>query len=168
MDRYDLIVVGSGPGGVPLAHSLAPTGRRILLIERGDYLPRSRANWDSRTVFVEGTYQANETWYVRDGRSLHPGLHYFVRGNSKVYGAALLRLRGARLRRRSSTRAASPRLGRSPMRPSSPSTPRPRRCSTSTAGAARTPTSRPRMARSRTLQSRTSPTSPTFRSGWAP
>ncbi len=93
MDHYDLIVVGSGPGGASLAHSLAPTGKRILLIERGDYLPRSRANWDSRTVFVEGTYQANETWYGRDGRSFHPGLHYFVGGNSKVYGAALLRLR---------------------------------------------------------------------------
>ena len=93
MDHYDLIVVGSGPGGASLAHSLAPTGKRILLIERGDYLPRSRANWDSRTVFVEGTYQANESWYGRDGRSFHPGLHYFVGGNSKVYGAALLRLR---------------------------------------------------------------------------
>ena len=93
MDHYDLIVVGSGPGGASLAYSLAPTGKRILLIERGDYLPRSRANWDSRTVFVEGTYQANETWYGRDGRSFHPGLHYFVGGNSKVYGAALLRLR---------------------------------------------------------------------------
>ena len=93
MDHYDLIVVGSGPGGASLAHSLAPTGKRILLIERGDYLPRSRANWDSRTVFVDGTYQANEGWYGRDGRSFHPGLHYFVGGNSKVYGAALLRLR---------------------------------------------------------------------------
>ncbi len=93
MDHYDLIVVGSGPGGASLAHSLARTGKRILLIERGDYLPRSRANWDSRTVFVDGTYQANESWYGRDGRSFHPGLHYFAGGNSKVYGAALLRQR---------------------------------------------------------------------------
>ena len=93
MDHYDLIVVGSGPGGASLAQSLAPTGKRILLIERGDYLPRSRANWDSKTVFVDAAYQAKETWYGRDGRTFHPGLHYFVGGNSKVYGAALLRLR---------------------------------------------------------------------------
>ena len=63
------------------------------MLERGGYLPRSRANWDAQTVFVEGRYQAMETWYGRDGAAFHPGLHYYVGGNSKVYGAALLRLR---------------------------------------------------------------------------
>jgi choline dehydrogenase-like flavoprotein len=92
-EEFDLIVIGSGPGGASLAHRLAPTGKRILLLERGGYLPRSRANWDSQTVFVDGAYQAKETWYGRDGREFHPGLHYYVGGNSKVYGAALLRLR---------------------------------------------------------------------------
>ena len=91
--HYDLIVVGSGPGGASLVHRLGATGKRILLLERGDYLPRSRANWDSQTVFVDGAYQAKETWYGADGREFHPGLHYYVGGNSKVYGAALLRLR---------------------------------------------------------------------------
>jgi choline dehydrogenase-like flavoprotein len=91
--HYDLIVIGSGPGGASLAHRLAPTGRRILLLERGDYLPRSPANWDSQTVFVDGAYQADETWYGGDGKEFHPGLHYYVGGNSKVYGAALFRLR---------------------------------------------------------------------------
>src|ERR1700733_12665265 len=93
MSQYDLIVVGSGPGGASLVHRLAPTGKRILLIERGDYLPRSRANWDAKTVFVDGAYQASETWYGREGETFHPGLHYYVGGNSKVYGAALFRLR---------------------------------------------------------------------------
>ena len=92
-EHYDIIVIGSGPGGASLAHRLAPTGKRILMLERGDYLPRSRANWDSKTVFVDGAYQAKETWYGSDGREFHPGLHYYVGGNSKVYGAALLRLR---------------------------------------------------------------------------
>ena len=91
--HYDVIVIGSGPGGASLAHRLAPTGKRILLLERGDYLPRTRANWDAQTVFVDGVYQTPETWYGRDGRCFHPGLHYYVGGNSKVYGAALLRLR---------------------------------------------------------------------------
>ena len=92
-DHYDMIVIGSGPGGASVAHSLAPTGKRILLLERGDYLPRSPANWDSQTVFVDGAYQADETWYGKDGRAFHPGLHYYVGGNSKVYGAALFRMR---------------------------------------------------------------------------
>ncbi len=93
LDHYDVIVIGSGPGGASLAHRLAPTGKRILMLERGDYLPRAPANWDSQTVFVDGAYQAKETWYGRNGESFHPGLHYYVGGNSKVYGAALLRLR---------------------------------------------------------------------------
>jgi choline dehydrogenase-like flavoprotein len=92
-EHYDVIVIGSGPGGGSVVHRLAPTGKRILLLERGDYLPRSPANWDSQTVFVDGIYQASETWYGADGSSFHPGLHYYVGGNSKVYGAALFRMR---------------------------------------------------------------------------
>ena len=92
-DHYDLIVIGSGPGGASLAQRVARTGKRILLLERGDYLPRSPANWDSKTVFVDGAYQAKETWFETNGNAFHPGLHYYVGGNSKVYGAALFRLR---------------------------------------------------------------------------
>ncbi len=92
-DHYDLIVIGSGPGGASLAQRLAPTGKRILMLERGGYLPRSRKNWDAGTVFVDAAYQATETWYGGDGTEFRPGLHYFVGGNSKVYGSALLRLR---------------------------------------------------------------------------
>lgn len=92
-NHYDVIIIGSGPGGASVAQKLAPTGKRILLLERGEYLPRTRANWDAQTVFVDGAYQANETWYGKDGESFHPGLHYYVGGNSKVYGAALFRLR---------------------------------------------------------------------------
>jgi choline dehydrogenase-like flavoprotein len=92
-EPYDVIVIGSGPGGAALAQRLAPTGKRILILERGGYLPRSPANWDSKTVFVDGTYQVTDTWYGRDGKTFQPGLHRFVGGNSKVYGAALFRLR---------------------------------------------------------------------------
>ena len=93
VDHYDVVIVGSGPGGGTMAWRLAQTGKRILLLERGGYLPREQANWDSRAVFVEARYQAAETWYSSDGSKFHPGLHYFVGGNSKVYGAVLLRLR---------------------------------------------------------------------------
>jgi len=91
--RYDLIVIGSGPGGASLAQRLAPSGKRILILERGEYLPREEANWSAKSVFVEGKYQADETWTNAQGDSFHPGLHYYVGGNSKVYGAALFRLR---------------------------------------------------------------------------
>ncbi|MEP6884457.1 MAG: GMC family oxidoreductase [Gammaproteobacteria bacterium] len=92
-EKYDAIIVGSGPGGGTMAWRLAQSGKRILLLERGDYLPRERENWDPQAVFIDAKYQAKETWYDADGRSFQPGLHYFVGGNSKVYGSVLLRLR---------------------------------------------------------------------------
>ena len=93
MDRYDVIIVGSGPGGATAAWRLGATGKRILLLERGGYLPRERENWDTTEVFGRARYQANETWRSGDGETFRPGLHYWVGGNSKLYGAALFRLR---------------------------------------------------------------------------
>ena len=91
--HYDIIIIGTGAGGGTLVHRLAPSGKRILLLERGGFLPRERDNWDATAVFVDAKYQAKETWYGADGRSFHPGIHYWVGGNTKMYGAALFRLR---------------------------------------------------------------------------
>jgi choline dehydrogenase-like flavoprotein len=93
LKHYDLIVIGSGPGGASLAQALAPTGKRILILERGDYLPREEGNWSAQAVFVDGKYQAAETWTNVEGGAFRPQLHYCVGGNSKVYGSALFRLR---------------------------------------------------------------------------
>ncbi|HKS29799.1 MAG TPA: GMC family oxidoreductase [Pyrinomonadaceae bacterium] len=92
-NHYDVIIIGTGAGGGTLAYRLAPSGKRILLLERGDYVPRERANWDSRAVNVEGKYQTKEKWRDRDGEELHPHTNYYVGGNTKFYGAALFRLR---------------------------------------------------------------------------
>jgi choline dehydrogenase-like flavoprotein len=92
-NRWDVIVIGSGAGGGTLAYALAPTGKRILLIERGDYVRREKANWDSRAVNLEGKYQTTEVWRDVDGKPLHPHTNYYVGGNTKFYGAALFRLR---------------------------------------------------------------------------
>ncbi|MDH3497548.1 MAG: GMC family oxidoreductase [Gemmatimonadota bacterium] len=91
--HYDVIIIGSGAGGGTLAHRLAPSGKRILLLERGNYVPREKDNWRPRAVNVEGKYQAKEVWYDRDGKPLHPHTNYNVGGNTKFYGAALFRLR---------------------------------------------------------------------------
>ena len=92
-NHYDVIVIGSGAGGGTLAHRLAPSGKRILLLERGGYVPRERDNWESRAVNVEGKYNTKETWYDGAGKPLHPHTNYYVGGNTKFYGAALFRLR---------------------------------------------------------------------------
>ncbi len=91
--HYDIIIIGTGPGGGTLAYKLAPSGKKILLLERGGYLPREKDNWSSKTVFIDNKYKAKETWYDKHGGPFHPGIHYNVGGNSKVYGAALLRMR---------------------------------------------------------------------------
>ena len=90
---YDVIIIGSGAGGGTLAGHLAPTGKRILLIERGGWLPRERQNWDVDEVFVKNRYVSRETWYDTQGTPFQPGVHYFVGGATKLYGAALYRLR---------------------------------------------------------------------------
>jgi hypothetical protein len=59
-------------------------------LERGNYLPREEANWSSKAVFVDAKYQADETWVNAKGDKFYPALHYYVGGNSKVYGTALL------------------------------------------------------------------------------
>jgi choline dehydrogenase-like flavoprotein len=91
-DHYDVLVVGSGPGGATTAARVAETGKRVLMLERGDFLPRERDNWDSHAVFGDAKYTADETFYDLHDRPFRPELHYYVGGNSKVYGAALFRL----------------------------------------------------------------------------
>ena len=92
-DDYDLIIIGSGAGGGTLAYGLAPTGLRILLLERGDYIRREPENWDSREVITRARYKTHEKWIDRDGQQFHPGQHYYVGGQTKFYGAILFRLR---------------------------------------------------------------------------
>jgi choline dehydrogenase-like flavoprotein len=92
---YDVIIIGTGAGGGTLLRRLAPTGLKILVLERGGFLPRERENWDEREVFERKRYQAQETWFDADDKPFRPYTHYFVGGNTKMYGAALLRLRRA-------------------------------------------------------------------------
>lgn len=93
MTHYDIIIIGSGAGGGTLAYALASTGKKILIVERGDYLPREKQNWQVKAVFLENRYKTKEVWHNSQGKEIHPGTHYFVGGNTKVYGAALFRLR---------------------------------------------------------------------------
>ncbi|MEW6131407.1 MAG: GMC family oxidoreductase [Acidobacteriota bacterium] len=92
-NHYDVIIIGSGAGGGTLTYALASTGKRILLLERGDFVEREKDNWNSRAVNVEGKYQTKEKWRDKDGKELHPHTNYYVGGNTKFYGAALFRFR---------------------------------------------------------------------------
>jgi choline dehydrogenase-like flavoprotein len=91
--HWDVIIIGSGAGGGTLFHALASTGKRILLLERGEYVPREKDNWSTRAVNLDGKYGAKEVWRDAEGGALHPHTNYWVGGNTKFYGAALFRLR---------------------------------------------------------------------------
>jgi choline dehydrogenase-like flavoprotein len=93
MDAYDVINIGTGAGGGTLAHHLAPSGKKILLLERGDWLPREPENWRAQDVFVDNRYVSEDTWYDANGKPFQPQIHYVVGGATKLYGAALYRLR---------------------------------------------------------------------------
>jgi choline dehydrogenase-like flavoprotein len=92
-ESYDVIIIGTGAGGGTLANTLAESGKNILLLERGDFLPREVENWDARSVFVDGRYMSSDAWFDRDGKQFQPQVHYYVGGATKLYGAALYRLR---------------------------------------------------------------------------
>jgi len=92
-NRYDIIIIGTGAGGGTLAYQLAPSGQSILVLDRGDYVPREKANWDPRVGNIDGHYNTKETWLDKEGKELHPHTNYYVGGNTKFYGAALFRLR---------------------------------------------------------------------------
>jgi len=92
-DPFDAIIIGSGAGGGTLALQLARAGKRILILERGPFMPQEKLNWDTSAVFLDNRYHTKETWQDKDGKPLHPQQAYFVGGQTKVYGAAMFRMR---------------------------------------------------------------------------
>jgi choline dehydrogenase-like flavoprotein len=92
-NHYDIIIIGTGTGGSTMAHKLATTGKRILILERGGFIPKEKENWDPHEVVTKGRYRPDEYWYDQDDKPFKPFIHYNVGGNSKMYGAALFRFR---------------------------------------------------------------------------
>ena len=76
-----------------MAYALRDSGRKVLLLERGDFLPKEPENWSPEAVFDRKRYKPTEVWHDDAGKPFNPGVHYFVGGNTKVYGAALPRFR---------------------------------------------------------------------------
>jgi choline dehydrogenase-like flavoprotein len=91
--QYDTIIIGTGAGGGTLAFHLAQAGKKILILERGSFMPQEKLNWDTSAVFHDNRYHTKETWHDKDGKDLHPQQSYFVGGQTKVYGAAMFRMR---------------------------------------------------------------------------
>jgi choline dehydrogenase-like flavoprotein len=92
-DQYDAIIIGTGAGGGTLALHLAQAGKRILIVERGPFLPQEKLNWSTTAVFIDNHYHTKDVWLDKYDQPLHPQQAYFVGGQTKVYGAALFRLR---------------------------------------------------------------------------
>jgi choline dehydrogenase-like flavoprotein len=91
--HYDLIVIGSGAGGGTLAHARADSGARLLIVERGDFVPEEPENWDPAAVWKALRYRSTERWLDAEGAPFQPYTHYNVGGNTKFWGSVLYRLR---------------------------------------------------------------------------
>ena len=91
--HFDVVIIGSGAGGGTLACHLAPSGLKLLVLERGDWLPQEPQNWDAAEVFQKNRYVSKDLWLDKHGKGFQPGSHYFVGGATKMYGAAHFRLR---------------------------------------------------------------------------
>ena len=88
-----VVIIGSGMGGATLAAALAPTGRKIVLLERGAHLRASPYDRDPEAIFGAGHFRPDESWLDTKNKPFNPGNYYNVGGNSKFYGAVLLRYR---------------------------------------------------------------------------
>lgn len=91
----DIAILGSGMGGSTLAYALRESGARVILVDRGDFLPREWENWSPEDVHLKGRYKTAEDWYDNRGTPFSPGVYYYVGGNTKVFGASLPRFREA-------------------------------------------------------------------------
>ena len=90
----DIVIIGSGMGGATFAAGLAPTGRKILDPRtRRARLRTARDARDARAIFQRGVFRPQETWLDGGGPAFNPGNYYYVGGNSKLYGAVLIRYR---------------------------------------------------------------------------
>jgi choline dehydrogenase-like flavoprotein len=92
-ERFDVIIIGSGAGGGTIAHALAPSGARILIMERGDFVPQEAENWNPEAVWKQLRYRTRESWLDERGLPFQPYTHYNVGGNTKFWGSVLYRLR---------------------------------------------------------------------------
>jgi len=90
----DVVIIGSGMGGSTLAWALKDSGLSVLVVERGRFLPREPENASVEEVFVKKRYKTAEPWFDgHTGTPFDPGVHYWVGGNTKFYGASLSRFR---------------------------------------------------------------------------
>ncbi|MBU7585215.1 MAG: GMC family oxidoreductase [Nostoc sp. TH1S01] len=92
-NHYDFIIIGTGAGGGTLAYKLAPSDKKILVLEQGTFLPKEKTNWDTKQILQKGYYRTSDVWYDQDAKPINPAAHYYVGGNTKFYGGALFRLR---------------------------------------------------------------------------
>ncbi len=92
-EGYDVIIIGTGAGGGTMAHALADSGARILILERGDFVPQEPENWEPSAVWRDLRYRTTERWLDERGEPFLPYTHYNVGGNSKFWGSVLYRLR---------------------------------------------------------------------------
>src|SRR5262245_50180632 len=91
--RFDVVIIGSGAGGATMARALSETPARVLVVERGGFVPQEQENWSPEAVWRDLRYRTHEEWLDERGETFRPYTHYGVGGNTKYWGTVLYRLR---------------------------------------------------------------------------
>lgn len=88
----DVLVIGSGFGGVLAAHALLGAGLRVTMVERGNWVERGPDNWLPGSVGGLGPHFSTATgWRNQAGKPV--GTYHCVGGPSVFYGGVSLRFR---------------------------------------------------------------------------
>jgi choline dehydrogenase-like flavoprotein len=92
-EQFDIVIIGSGAGGGTIAHALSHCPVRLLIVERGGFIPQEPENWSPEAVWKQLRYRTTERWLDNNGQEFPPYTHYCVGGNTKFWGSVLYRLR---------------------------------------------------------------------------
>ena len=107
--KYDFLIIGSGMGGASTAYALKDSGFSVLMVERGEYIPQEKSNWDIKEISLNRKYAADEFWLDSEDNPFRPRIYYNVGGNTKFFGGAALRLRESDFRDRTTPEGFSVR-----------------------------------------------------------
>ena len=90
VNHYDFIIIGTGAGGGTLAYKLATSGQKILVLEQGNFLPKEKANLDTKEVSQKERYRTSEIWYDKHDKAIKPLTHYYVVDTPRSKDAGIL------------------------------------------------------------------------------
>jgi len=93
--EFDAIIIGSGFGGSMTAKKLVDAGKKVLMLERGDWVVRGPQNWEKNGSIDLSPFYDKKLPYkvIKGGNKPAMGVYSCVGGPSVFYGGVSFRFR---------------------------------------------------------------------------